>query len=217
MTIRNISGPGHASSPSDVQSPQTLAPPVHTTTNYVAAGQEYPRVERKKIMESTSANEVTSFVGLFDMDSGRTSALKSVQGRLGTFSASEAIILVGLFDMDSGRTSALKAVQGKLGTFSASETMKLIGLFDMDAGRCYAQNIVCSLSCTVDRINLPRLSTTTPTIAPPTGRVNITQRSFRNYGNAVQFDVSNTGGRTGQVSGYLSNESLQQLSRDFTN
>ncbi|KAL3246581.1 hypothetical protein ABHI18_012665 [Aspergillus niger] len=61
-------------------------------------------------MESTSACETINLVGLFDMDAGRTSALKTVPGKLGTFSASETIDLFELFGTDAGRYYAQNIV-----------------------------------------------------------------------------------------------------------
>ncbi|KAH3337577.1 hypothetical protein KXW44_006462 [Aspergillus fumigatus] len=171
--------------------------------------------------EVVSASEALTMVGLFVTDDGRTSALQILQDKLGVVSASKAITLVGLFKTDDGRTSTLQILQDKLEVASASEAITLVGLFKTDDGRNYAQNIVGSLFCTVDQINSPLHSSTTPHTSAflPRRRNNVSRAVFSNHsngGDSVQFEVSLTR-NTRQVKGHVTDEMLQEISRFFAN
>lgn len=137
------------------------------------------------------------------------------------FSVNEVIKSVRLFVTDDGRTSALQILQDKQEVVSASEAITLVGLFKTDDGRNYAQNIVGSLFCTVDQINSPLHSSTTPHTSAflPRRRNNVSRAVFSNHsngGDSVQFEVSLTR-NTRQVKGHVTDEMLQEISRFFAN
>ncbi|KAH2367906.1 hypothetical protein KXV41_001074 [Aspergillus fumigatus] len=209
MTIRKIC---------DQDKPYNIPPVLHQSLTSGLSTTRNCNVAAGKIF---SVNEVIKSVRLFVTDDGRTSALQILQDKLGVVSASKAITMVGLFVTDDGRTSTLQILQDKLEVASASEAITLVGLFKTDDGRNYAQNIVGSLFCTVDQINSPLHSSTTPHTSAflPRRRNNVSRAVFSNHsngGDSVQFEVSLTR-NTRQVKGHVTDEMLQEISRFFAN